>query len=1848
MAKESDAVTFVVTGETLPEAQRSQLPESGSTRGAIRLTTRRAGAPSLRLSAQPDSDIVVLHLTNGPTLYLHPQHASALLRAQQAGTDRGMDEAGLAPNEVRVPIQLNWHTPAEDLQPGARGILERVGAVTLDAIEVITGLLQDKAKDMASAAVTRKLDGQVDAGVYQLDASQLAPLKGSGRKLTQIPASTEPLLVLMHGTFVDTRATFGALWSQHPTRVAALFERYGGRVYALDHPTVGVSPIGNALTLARTLPHGARLHLVTHSRGGIVAEVLARISGSRALTSSDLELFAGEGYRVHREELTALAGEIAKRQVRVERIVRVACPARGTLLASRRLDAYLSVFKWGLQLAGAPILPELVSFIAEVARRRAVPEEMPGVEAMMPDRPVARWLNTPSAAIAGQLRVVAGDIQGDSLTSWLKTLLSDAFYWTDNDLVVQTRSMYGGTPREPNAASFALDRGGRVAHFNYFANERTADLITRGLLEAQPSGFGPIGPLSWAGEDASGKRAARSPARPTDERPAVFVLPGMLGSHLRRANERLWLTLRSIGEMEQLAWTAQATDAIEPEGPVESSYRALLEHLSATHEVLPFGFDWRRPIEDSARRLANAVEAALQAREQSQQPVRFLAHSTGGLVVRALRLERFDLWERCLTQRGARVLLLGTPNGGSFLPMQLLSGDDSFGELFMMFGPLFAGTRARQLIADMPGCMQLQAGLSELGLQTRAAWLELAQADMQRIERRIAAGAWWHDAPLQQRALQWAIPSQDALDAAVKLRRRLDAPEAALGADAANILMVVGSAPATPAALQRTANGLEYLDVADGDGRVTLDNALLPGVKAWQVDVGHGALPNAKHAFAAYVELLMQGETQQLPRVAMPSKRGMPSKTTTVSMPSRPARTRSAVTPPAQLGDVLAPPVELVAASPDQLRVRVVNGNLKFVHEPLLLGHYSSLKLTGSEWAIDQLLDNTMTQSLHAGLYPAGIGSHQVFTNSLPCRMNPFALLPRPGAAIVVGLGEEGALTLSMLIDTVRQGVLAYAQRVAERSSPPRQFELAATLVGSGGSSISPGLAAQGVTLGVREANALLAGAGWPRVATLHLIELYLDRASEAVEALRSLRTGGAADLQIESAIANGQGALPRPLHAGYRMTDYDFVAVRQRRHEKSTELEFALATRRARDEIRGSIVQSGLVNELVGVDGSLTNDDPRVGRVLFKLLMPRELEPFLAQTSALLLQLDPETAAYPWEMLDLQRSGVTQDANALPWAIRTRLLRKLRTAEFRNEPRMASSEDGVVVIGEPLCPRETYPPLPAAAAEAREVAAILGARPILNAGALSIIKSVLDDRSYAILHVAGHGDIIDKVGGVVLSSGVTFGSREVKSMRSIPQLVFINCCHLGRFDNQPPKIPADGLPYFAANLARQLIEVGVHCVIAAGWAVDDAAARLFATTFYRHLTDPVHPAQFVDAVYEARRATYLRYPNSNTWAAYQCYGDPNWTYRSAAAAVRDGQEQPLISGAATLELQLQTLLVAHRFDDSPPQQVHAQLRALEDAMPVQWLRQGSVAAAFGAVYAEIEDFVTAIRWYRQALAAVDGSAGLNAVEQLGNLLARHGAKTRDALLVREAIDWLQRACALGTTVERESLLGSAYKRLADLVAPKAKDEVLIQAAKHYRAAELQARASAATDLFYPAINRLYIELRQRVAHPVRQPLDPACLRDALQSLELKHASDPDFWSTISKIELQLYQAVAVARLAPEIEAVLEQLADLERRVSSAREWDSFTYQLGTLLREYLETPSLPAAEHMAARQLLAALPNVEMNETLPAATHPEPAVGDPQMSAPETTCVADDDPEHLPWTLTQSNGTGTAQESSL
>ena len=105
-----------------------------------------------------------------------------------------------------------------------------------------------------------------------------------------------------------------------------------------------------ALDLAELLPARAKLHLVSHSRGGIVGELMCL----RELDETDFRTF--ERRPDDLALLKRLAEELKKKQFQVERFVRVACPARGTILASKRLDTYLSVI---LNVIGAiPALAE--------------------------------------------------------------------------------------------------------------------------------------------------------------------------------------------------------------------------------------------------------------------------------------------------------------------------------------------------------------------------------------------------------------------------------------------------------------------------------------------------------------------------------------------------------------------------------------------------------------------------------------------------------------------------------------------------------------------------------------------------------------------------------------------------------------------------------------------------------------------------------------------------------------------------------------------------------------------------------------------------------------------------------------------------------------------------------------------------------------------------------------------------------------------------------------------------------------------------------------------------------------------------------------------------------------------------------------------------------------------------------------------------------------------------------------------------------------------------------------------------------------------------------------------------
>ena len=140
-------------------------------------------------------------------------------------------------------------------------------------------------------------------------------------------------------------------------------------------------------------------------------------------------------YQVDRANLAALLAELKAKQFRVSRFVRVACPARGTTLASGRLDRWLSVLDF---VSGKALFGDAVDFLLAVVKERTDPRTLPGAEAMMPGSALTRLLNHAELETVADLTVIAGDVEGESLWQKIKLLATDWFYGADHDLVVNT------------------------------------------------------------------------------------------------------------------------------------------------------------------------------------------------------------------------------------------------------------------------------------------------------------------------------------------------------------------------------------------------------------------------------------------------------------------------------------------------------------------------------------------------------------------------------------------------------------------------------------------------------------------------------------------------------------------------------------------------------------------------------------------------------------------------------------------------------------------------------------------------------------------------------------------------------------------------------------------------------------------------------------------------------------------------------------------------------------------------------------------------------------------------------------------------------------------------------------------------------------------------------------------------------------------------------------------------------------------------------------------------------------------------------------------------------------------
>ena len=1189
------------------------------------------GGPPVTVA--PD-DIARVELDNGFVFYTR---ADDLLR------DRGRKTASRGDGSEAWDIDTTPRTDAgaltsagSDARGAERGALG-LGIKLLDFFGV--NLKQKSAALIGTAFEARQLKGATPGKLHRCRYTPEQPvpltLDVLDTKANPLPAD-RPVLLFLHGTMSSVMGSFGDLWAPPGTSEGsqaakaareAIAQRYGEHVYAFEHRTLSESPIVNALQLVMQLPDQAQLHLVSHSRGGLVGELLClaeRDTRDDPLRSEALDtLFAADRTVAEQLGLGALTGDAAKsrndayaadraaladlvkqldeKKIQVRRFVRVACPARGTTLASGRLDRWLSVINL---LTGDGLVGDVADFLLAVVKERTDPRGLPGVEAMMPGSALTRLLQHPSLITRADLSVISGDLEPLGKWGQLKLLAVDWFYGGDHDLVVNTGSMLGGIRRPEGGARFQRDQGGEVTHFNYFGNAKSLRWLIGGLTrnDAEDGGFLPIAEAKQ--EEPRWRSAVRASRAATTPRPIALVIPGTMGSALSVKGKAVWLNYWSLlrGGLGDIGWGA--TD-VQPTDLLDDFYGPLLEHLARTHRVEIFAYDWRDSVRVAAKQLVTKLEGLLPEAERSGQPVHIVAHSMGGLVTRSMIADGgagTAVWRRMVALANSRLLMLGTPNRGSYEAVRWLTGSNATQAKLTLLDLAHGVNDIIDIVRRFPGLVELLPFDETSPFGNAAVWKQL---------KKEVGGGW---TPVEETTLRGAAATWALLRSA--------AP------DPDRMLYVAGCQPATVIGHQvvddeagfigLNRRKIEYTASREGDGTVPWASGRLDGVKMYYApDTGHDALcSNTDDAriFRGYVELLTAGATDQLSTTPPGTSRAAAGDPATFVL--KPAPLADDIPDEAQLRSLSfsggRPRKARTGQRPisSTIEVGIRHGDLSYARFPVLVGHYKGDTIVSAEAALDRRLNRALTRRRDLGLYPGRLGTHAVFANERSGQ--------KPEGAVVVGLGEVGELTPSRLENAVRDAMLEHALRLAQLPAAAgadgpqhRRVQISCLLVGTGAGGMPIRDSIEALLRAALAANRKLEAARLDQrvlIDQLEFIELFEDVAINAARDLGTVLKNAELSAVVrwpKRCVSEGEGRRRRLSFE----TDQSWWERLEITEETGDRLRFVATTDRARAEETLAQGQLRLADAFIAQACASAANNADVAKTLFEMLLPQGLK---------------------------------------------------------------------------------------------------------------------------------------------------------------------------------------------------------------------------------------------------------------------------------------------------------------------------------------------------------------------------------------------------------------------------------------------------------------------------------------------------------------------------------------------------------------------------------------------------------------------------------------------------------------
>lgn len=1049
--------------------------------------------------------------------------------------------------------------------------------------------------------------------------------------------------------------------------------------------------------------------------------------------------------------------------------------------------------------------------------------------------------------------------------------------------------------------------------------ETFAELLSRPSPEQQAALIGELGePRYRRMRELALSRGTR---RATDPAGNVVVLHGIMGGELSAldrggARSRVWLRLQALlsGQTARLRLAGNGSDPYDPAYDVRASgilkrhYGELLLALAADWTVRAFWYDWRKDLSLAADQLSSQVREWF-----GDAPVHLVAHSMGGLVARTFVARQPEQWK---AMRG-RLVMLGTPNHGSFAIPQAITGLDPLVRKLALADLRRNREELLAILNSFPGTFQMLPS-------------PLRRTDMQPLYD----SATWGELRVAQAHLDMAREHHELLADAVDER----------------MVYVAGAGVATFAGVDphRPGDVDGYTATWNGDGRVPHALGLLDGVRTYYAETNHGGLTCHAGVLDCLGELLTTGETVRLatepPQPRADDGRALAqlldendhdvaNLAALVTTPTPGIRSRSPA--PQRLGAAQEREVEdeLVSnvlqgsrqgvadtARSNQrprasIRIRLAAGAIEDIHEHagletidvLATGHYADVFPQAAERALDIAISAALDDP-QAG--EAGDRVLRGFTRRgvIRGRLGEPFLLPDPRdperLIAIAGMGEPGRFGVGELTVLARELCWALGRL--------RKRHLATVVIGAGNGNLPLHEAIGGWLRGIRLA---LTGED-AALETVTFVELDPRKVCRIHEALLALAPRADAGIDIDYELLEDLGemreaARQHAMDEARRLWDegddtrnVEAAPTRITLSLDGDTYRFGAITGHAAIPERAITLDPALVleaNDELAAEGDRRLQSER-GRFLGRLLLPQDFLPHLATPAPLVMLLDGTTAAVHWEMVGESAAEAAPDADDESFlesflGTRRGLTRQLRTrfAPPPEPPPPPSRTLRVLVVADPAADAR----LPGAEEEGNAVAeaferfnvtypdatnsvsvrSLLGPR---DATRTNVLRE-LSQRSYDVVHFAGHCVYDEQEpsrSGWVFSGGQRIATNELSRIDRVPRLVVSNACESGVMADDASAAHGELAPTFAGTfLAR-----GVSELVCTAWPVNDAAALQFATVLYSHLLglpllhdEPAGgvPAAMHTAMCEARRAIAVTSRGAHSWGAYQHYGNP-------------------------------------------------------------------------------------------------------------------------------------------------------------------------------------------------------------------------------------------------------------------------------------------------------------------------------------------------------------------------------------